>query len=100
MLQHLGDVGVSLDKGIGFFLCSQDEVSKAKRQMPANWKALHQDSMHGLEAEVSNNFVCNFHLWPFSLPGCCCCWRFSVAEGIVESSSEASGGGDQLSTLS
>ena len=54
VMQQLRDVGVSSEKGNGFFLCSRKMVSNAEKEMPANWKALHQDSMHGLEAEVSN----------------------------------------------
>ena len=52
VLQKLRDVGVSVDMGTGLFLCAHDEVSTAKRRMPSRWKALHQDAMHGLEAEV------------------------------------------------
>ena len=56
VLQKLRDVGVSVDLGTGLFLCPQDELSKAKRQMPSNWRTVHQDAMHGLEAEVSYHY--------------------------------------------
>ena len=55
ILQELrGVAGGRLDDGndTGFFLCGTKNLAKAKSQMPLNWTALHQDSMHGLEAEV------------------------------------------------
>jgi len=67
VLQKLRDAGVSVDMGgTGLFLCPHNELSKAKRQMPANWKALHQDAMHGLEAEVvvvAGDLVLQKELW-------------------------------------
>jgi len=66
VLQKLRDVGVSVDVGTGFFLCAHDEVSTAKRRMPSRWKALHQDAMHGLEAEVvvvAGDLVLQKELW-------------------------------------
>ena len=53
VLQLLRNVGVSVDMSTGLFLCPRDKLSKAKRQMPFTWRAVHQDAMHGLEAEVS-----------------------------------------------
>ena len=53
ILQELRGVRVRLaGKETGLFLCGSKELARAKSQMPLNWTALHQDSMHGLEAEV------------------------------------------------
>ena len=93
-LQKLRDAGVSVDLGgTGLFLCPHNELSKAKRQMPANWKALHQDAMHGLEAEVAHYFQCN--LYNSFISGGRCCWGPGFAKRTVESGPEASGSGDK-----
>ena len=94
VLQKLRDAGVSVDMGgTGLFLCPHNELSKAKRQMPANWKALHQDAMHGLEAEVAHYFHCNLH--DSFISGGRCCWGPGFTKGTVESGPEASGSGDK-----